>query len=247
MKVIVGLGNPGPTYARTRHNAGFMALDRVAGRLGGGGSGLTGASGPMVRQRFSAEVLEGSIDGEKVLFMKPMRFMNCSGSSVGEAVGFYKVDPTSDLLVLVDDYALPLGSIRVRAEGSPGGHNGLTDIERVLGHSRYPRLRIGIGAPPPGFGDPADWVLGRFTDDEARLLEPALEACGEAVRVFVREGVVTAMNRFNARPRPSAPAGPTGEVPVREGGRGVGGVGGVGRDGVGSSESKPPVTGEQKG
>lgn len=240
MKVIVGLGNPGPAYQRTRHNAGFMALDRVAGRLAGAAPGL---SGPMVRQRFSAEVVEGSIEGERVLLMKPMRFMNCSGSSVAEAVGFYKVDPTRDLLVLVDDYALPLGTIRVRAEGSPGGHNGLTDIERALGHSRYPRLRIGIGAPPPGYADPADWVLGRFTDEEARLLEPALEASGEAVRVFVREGVVATMNRFNAKVRPASPSPAAGGT-----GSGGGGTsGGAGRGGGESSESKPPIRGEQKG
>lgn len=195
MKLIVGLGNPGPAYERTRHNAGFMALDRVIARHGRGG-----AAGS-ARQRFSGEVVEASIGSERTVMLKPMRFMNCSGSAVAEAANFYKIDVSKDLLVLVDEYALPLGTIRVRAEGSPGGHNGLTDVQRALGTAAYPRLRIGIDPPPPSFDDPADWVLGRFTEEQFKALSPALDRAADAVDVFVTQGVVPAMNQFNAKPK----------------------------------------------
>lgn len=198
MKLIVGLGNPGPQYERTRHNAGFLALDRLTGKH---------ARSAMVRQRFGGQLVEADLAGERCLLLKPLRFMNCSGASVGEALNFYKLSPAADLLVLVDDYALPLGSIRVRAEGGPGGHNGLADIQRVLGTQAYPRVRIGIDSPPPGYSDPADWVLGRFTDDNLQSLEPALTATVLACEAFVSGGVTLAMNRFNARPRPAAQPG----------------------------------------
>lgn len=195
MKLIVGLGNPGPAYERTRHNAGFMALDRVIARHGHGAT---------ARQRFSGEVVEASIGSERTVMLKPMRFMNCSGSAVAEAANFYKIDPSKDLLVLVDEYALPLGTIRVRAEGSPGGHNGLSDVQRALGSPAYPRLRIGIDPPPPGYDDPADWVLGRFTDEQIKALSPALDRAAEAVDVFVTQGVTPAMNQFNAKQKVSS-------------------------------------------
>lgn len=134
MKLIVGLGNPGPEYAKTRHNAGFMTLEKLAQR-----HGLTG-----VKHKFHAGVLEGFIHQKKVMLMQPMTFMNRSGLAVGEAASFYKFDPT-DILILVDEIALDVGQIRLRGAGSPGGHNGLKDIERVLTTRDYPRLRIGIG------------------------------------------------------------------------------------------------------
>ncbi len=194
MKLIVGLGNPGTQYERTRHNAGFFALDRVIARHGRGGP---------VRQRFSGEVVEATVSGEKTVLLKPMRFMNCSGSSVAEAIGFYKLSPQADLIVLVDDYALPLGTIRVRGEGSSGGHNGLTDIERALGHTNYPRLRIGIDPIPATYDDPANWVLGRFTDEQFKALGPALDKAADAVDVFITQGVTPAMNKFNVKPKPT--------------------------------------------
>lgn len=209
MKLIVGLGNPGSSYERTRHNAGFMALDRVAARHARGGGGGGGAGGVLPRQRFSGEVMETPINGERTVLLKPLRFMNCSGSSVAEAVNFYKLNPAADLLVLVDDYALPLGALRVRAEGSPGGHNGLSDIQRALGTSAYPRLRIGVDPPPPEFNDPADWVLGRFSDREAQALAPALERAVDAVEMFIAHGLERAMNTFNARPKPAGPPSPS--------------------------------------
>ncbi len=192
MKLIVGLGNPGPQYERTRHNAGFLALDRVIARHARGAAGLP-------RQRFSGECTEVTIGSERTLLLKPMRFMNCSGSAVSEAVNFFKLDPAADLLVLVDDYALPLGHLRVRAEGSPGGHNGLSDIQRALGTAVYPRLRIGIDGPPPGFEDPADWVLGRFTDEQLKTISPALDQTADAVDVFVTQGLTKVMNQFNKK------------------------------------------------
>jgi len=201
MKLIVGLGNPGTEYERTRHNAGFLAADRLARR-----HASRQVSG--VRQRFGGQTVEWSLGQEKVLVLKPMRFMNCSGGAVAEAVRFYKLSPQQDLLVLVDDYALPLGAIRLRAEGSAGGHNGLSDIERALGTTEYPRLRIGIDAPPPGYDDPADWVLGRFTEAELKAVDPVLDRVADACDCFVSRGLTPAMNQFNARPKPpQAPAG----------------------------------------
>jgi PTH1 family peptidyl-tRNA hydrolase len=201
MKLIVGLGNPGSEYERTRHNAGFLALDRVASRHAGSA---------LPRSKFSGVVIEASLAGEKVVLFKPLNYMNRSGSPVAEMVNFYKLAPGDDLLVLVDDYALPLGSIRLRAEGSAGGHNGLSDIERALGTSKYPRLRIGVDPPPATYDDPADWVLGRFSREESSRLEPALDRTVEAVEVFVTKGIAAAMNRFNAREKPPTPPGPTG-------------------------------------
>lgn len=211
MKLIVGLGNPGSEYERTRHNAGFMAVDRVARRHAPSG---------LPRSKFNAMLLEASIAGERCILLKPLTFMNRSGSSVAETLNFYKLSPVDDLLVLVDDYALPLGQIRLRQSGSSGGHNGLTDVERALGRSDYPRLRIGVDPPPAQFDDPADWVLGMFTADQARQLEPALEKTADAVETFATKGIVAAMNKFNAKeqpprppkpPRPAPPAGPSSE------------------------------------
>ncbi len=190
MKLIVGLGNPGPQYEKTRHNAGFMAIDRLIARHAAGG---------IVRQRFSGACAECTIGEQKVLLLKPLRFMNCSGSSVAEAVGFFKLDLAADVLVLVDDYALPLGAIRLRSEGSAGGHNGLSDIQRAMATTAYNRLRIGIDAPPPGYDDPANWVLGRFTDAELGQLVAGLDQTVKAVELFVAEGITPAMNKFNQR------------------------------------------------
>ncbi len=199
MKLIVGLGNPGSQYERTRHNAGFLGVDALLRRS-------KTASGASVRQRFGGEVTEIPMAGDRCVLLKPMRFMNCSGSSVSEALSFYKLNPASDVLVLVDDYALPLGQIRIRGEGSAGGHNGLSDIQRALGSQAYPRLRIGIDPPPAGYDDPASWVLGKFTDAEMRDLATALERVCDAVECFVREGTTGAMNKFNTKPKPKGEA-----------------------------------------
>jgi PTH1 family peptidyl-tRNA hydrolase len=194
MKLIVGLGNPGSEYEKTRHNAGFLALDRVADRH---------ARGALPRSKHNSLLQEATIGGERVILLKPLTFMNRCGSAVAEVLGFYKMSAAGDLLVLVDDYALPLGAIRLRGEGSAGGHNGLSDIERALGTNIYPRLRIGIDPPPANYDDPADWVLGRFTDEQSRALGPALDKAADAVEVFIGKGVSAAMNRFNAKDKPA--------------------------------------------
>ena len=197
MKLIVGLGNPGLEYERTRHNAGFMAVDRAARRFAPGG---------VVRSKFNAALLDATIGGERCVLCKPLGFMNRSGEAVAQTLNFYKMSAQADLLVLVDEWQLPLGAIRIREGGGDGGHNGLTDVERALGTQAYPRLRIGIEPPPPGYENPAHWVLGRFTDEQAKALEPALDKAVEAVECFVAKGLATAMNRYNTKhaavPRP---------------------------------------------
>lgn len=189
MKLIVGLGNPGSDYAKTRHNAGFMAVDRIARRHGLGDA----------KTKFHAGVLEGSVAGHKVMLMQPMTYMNRSGLSIGEAARFYKLD-TEDLIVLVDETALPVGTIRIRPRGTAGGHNGLADIQRALGTSEYPRLRIGVGEPVVNERRIAkkDYVLGNFTDDEQTVLDRTLNTVADATETWIARGIDAAMNRYNA-------------------------------------------------
>ncbi len=189
MKVIVGLGNPGLQYEQTRHNAGFMVVDVLAARH---------ARGAIAKSRFSAATLEASVRGEKCLLMKPTTFMNLSGRSVAEAARFFKVSPEADVIVVVDDLALPVGGVRVRASGGSGGHNGLADIEQKLGTAGYPRVRVGIGAKPALMVQ-ADWVLSRFTAEEKGELDRSLREAADAVEAIIAEGLDAAMNRFNKK------------------------------------------------
>jgi peptidyl-tRNA hydrolase, PTH1 family len=198
MKLIVGLGNPGLEYERTRHNAGYMAVDRLLARH---------ALGAPARARFHAAAYEANIRGQRCTLMKPTTYMNRSGLSVGEAVRFYKLVPAEDLLVLVDDLYLPAGAIRIRPSGGDGGHNGLEDIQRALGTDAYPRLRIGIDSKPP-FMDRAAYVLGQFTPDQAAALAPALDRAADAAEEFVACGLNAAMNKFNKRPVAGEDASP---------------------------------------
>ncbi len=180
IRAIVGLGNPGLDYAKTRHNVGFMVLDRLAERKGGF----------FVRNRFGLLSKWGGI-----FLLKPLTYMNLSGEAVGALTQFYKLDPAS-ILVVSDDVDLPLGKIRVRARGSSGGHNGLKSITQALGTDQFPRIKVGISRPP----DPErmiDWVLGRFTRDEWKILDDGLEHAVEACEYTVVKGIVEAMNRFN--------------------------------------------------
>lgn len=188
MKLIVGLGNPGPEYDHTRHNVGFVALDRLARRF---------APGAIARSKFQGAMIDAAIDDEKVVLLKPLTFMNRSGQSVSEAVNFYKIDPAQDMLVIVDDVALPCGTIRLRADGSAGGHNGLLDIEQKLGSNAYARLRIGID--PPGQIPQKDYVLGRFRQDQMPLIESAIEDAVQAAVIWCSSGITEAMNRFNRK------------------------------------------------
>lgn len=198
MKLIVGLGNPGAEYEGTRHNAGFMAADRLIGRCAGG---------EPVRAKFHAGAVEGRLPGGgKALFLKPTTYMNRSGLSVGEAVRFFKLEPEADLLVLVDDVALPVGAIRLRASGGDGGHNGLADIARALGGADFARLRIGIGDPGPV--PQRDYVLRRFSAEQMHDLDPALDRAADAAEIWATEGVEAAMNQFNVKQKGFAPREP---------------------------------------
>jgi len=189
MKLVVGLGNPGPEYVGTRHNAGFMVLDRCAERAG--------VDMRKARTKFNGLCEDTTLAGVRCLLIKPMTFMNRSGQSVGDAVHFYKLDPAEDLLVIIDDVALPFGTIRVRASGGAGGHNGLRDIERALGSNQYPRLRIGID--PPGRVPQVDYVLGKFKPEQYDELPHVLNEAANVVEVWLREGTREAMNRFNRK------------------------------------------------
>ncbi len=193
MKLIVGLGNPGLEYERTRHNAGWMALDELARRHG---------AGAVPRSKFHAALLDAHISGEKCLLMKPTTYMNRSGLAVGEAVRFYKLEPGTDMIVLVDDVALPVGEVRVRERGGSGGHNGLSDLDRALGGADYPRVRIGVGAVPPVMVL-ADWVLSRFMSEERDDVARSVKSAADAVELALGEGLGAAMNRFNKKiPQP---------------------------------------------
>src|SRR5947209_14743592 len=184
MKVIVGLGNPGPKYAGTRHNVGFDVLDYLAAAPGCAA----------FRERFEAFVAETKEGDETVLLMKPLTFMNLSGRAVRAALDFYKL-PVESLLVVCDDFNLPLGKLRVRAKGSHGGQNGLRSIQDQLGTDAYARLRIGVGQPDPG--DAVDFVLSRFRPGERKATEEAVATAAQAVLVWVRSGTEACMNRFN--------------------------------------------------
>jgi PTH1 family peptidyl-tRNA hydrolase len=188
MRLIAGLGNPGRQYEETRHNVGANVLDRLARRH---------APGTVARSKFHGIVIEAALGPDKAILLKPTTFMNRCGQAVAEAARFYKLDPAADLLVIVDDTALPCGMIRLRAEGGAGGHNGLTDIEQKLGTEQYARLRIGIDAPG---GIPQEtYVLGRFRPEQLELLEPALEDAVDATVCWMVHGIEEAMNRFNRR------------------------------------------------
>ena len=202
MKLIVGLGNPGPEYAKTRHNVGFMLVDRLATR-----HNLTRA-----KHKFHSGILDdelfinsggtrengtGNSGGHRCILMQPMTYMNRSGLAVGEAVRFYKLDPENDVLILVDDIALDCGTIRLRAGGSAGGHNGLTDIERALSTRDYPRLRIGVDAK--GRVPQKDYVLGKFTAEQWNKVDPALDRGTKCIEMWLSEGLEKAASLFNVK------------------------------------------------
>jgi PTH1 family peptidyl-tRNA hydrolase len=186
MKLVVGLGNPGRKYARTRHNLGFEVVAEVARRH---------ASGP-VSGRFQGELIDWESPVGKVLLLCPLTYMNRSGQSVKAARDFYKL-PLSDLLVVCDDFSLPLGRLRFRPRGSAGGQKGLADIIRQLGSDEFARLRVGIGAPPPGW-DPVEYVLGRFTADERSVMDDAVQRAAQGVDDWVVHGTPYCMNHYNS-------------------------------------------------
>src|SRR4051794_1757588 len=183
MKVVIGLGNPGRQYAGTRHNVGYAVIDALA----------AGPSRAAFRSRFQAQMAEVAEDGLTLVLVKPETFMNLSGQSVRQVVDFYKL-PLDDLLVVCDDFALPLGKLRVRAKGTHGGHNGLRNIQDHLGTTEYARLRIGVGGPKD---EAIDHVLGKFRPGERPMIDDAVLLATQAVIVWARQGVEACMNRFN--------------------------------------------------
>jgi PTH1 family peptidyl-tRNA hydrolase len=185
----VGLGNPGPEYSETRHNAGFRLADHLAGRW---------RLGPW-RRAERARAVEGSWNGDAVRLLLPTTYMNRSGAALAPLRALPDFDPSRDLLVLVDDVALPMGRFRLRGAGSAGGHNGLKSIEGSLQRQDYARLRIGVGPPPTGLDDLADFVLAEFTREERETLAGLLDPMAEAVECWLDEGIERAMTRFNTR------------------------------------------------
>jgi PTH1 family peptidyl-tRNA hydrolase len=184
MKIIVGLGNPGAKYGKTRHNVGFMVIDRFARKY------------DMVcsQKRFQALFCKGCIGKEETILLKPLTYMNLSGAAVKEAAGMYKCE-LNDILVVCDDLDLPLGKIRIRRNGGCGGHRGLESVKEHLGSSGFSRLRIGIGRPV--FGDPADYVLSEFSKEEEVVIMDALEGVCDALSTWVLDGMEACMNKFN--------------------------------------------------
>ncbi len=194
MKVIIGLGNPGPAYQSTRHNVGWWVIERLAQRW---------HAGPP-RARHRAAVATATIRGAAVLLVRPLTYMNESGAAVRTLVAAENV-VGSDLLVVYDELALPLGQLRVRPRGGAGGHKGLESVLGALGTQDVPRLRIGTGPPPVGV-DRVSYVLGEFAADERPVIEDAADRAAEAVECVLRDGLIAAMDRYNAAPRAAAAA-----------------------------------------
>ena len=184
--LIVGLGNPGDKYDDTRHNAGFAVADELARR---GGFAIQ-------RVKFKALTAAAQVGGKGVLVMKPTTYMNLSGESVGEAARFYKLTP-DHVLVISDDVDLPLGKLRLRTGGSAGGHNGLKSIIQHLGSGQFPRLKVGVGGKPHPDYDLADWVLGKLTGEDKRLMDETVKRAADAVECFLKDGPQKAMSQFN--------------------------------------------------
>jgi PTH1 family peptidyl-tRNA hydrolase len=197
MKLVVGLGNPGREYAGTRHNIGFEVVDRMASKLGWM---KAGDFDRIAKSKFEGLTYDGLVGpsgaAEKLVLLKPMTYMNLSGQSVQSAMAFYQLSPT-DVMIVLDDLALPCGRLRLREAGSSGGHNGLKDIERALSTQNYPRLRLGIDAPPPPVPG-KQYVLGRFTPEQRKLIDPAIERASGAIVTWIEKGLSAAMNVFNA-------------------------------------------------
>lgn len=184
--IVVGLGNPDRKYENTRHNAGFMMVDYIADKLGV----------RVNRVKFKSTVGEGTINGSKVLFMKPSTYMNNSGEAVVEAMNFYKV-PAENVIVLLDDINLDVGKMRIRSKGSDGGQKGMRSIIYLTGKDTFPRIKVGIGKKPNPEYDLAAWVLSKFTGDELKLLEKMAENSLNAVELIIEGNTQKAMNLYN--------------------------------------------------
>lgn len=184
MKIIVGLGNPGKEYKKTRHNIGFMVLEEIASRY----------RVEKEESRFDALIAHLRISGEKVLLVKPLTYMNLSGKSVQPLVYWYKIN-LEDLMVIYDDMDLNSGILRIRKKGGTGGHNGLKSISERLSSKEFPRIRLGIGRPE--HQEASSWVLGKFTDNENDEVLIAVKNAADAVETWVKEGIDKTMNEYN--------------------------------------------------
>ena len=184
--LVVGLGNPGPKYAWTRHNMGFLVVDELAER----------ADIPVQRLKHKALTNTALIGGQAVLLMKPTTYMNLSGEAVGQAAQFYKIPPER-VLVVSDDVALPQGKLRIRRAGSAGGHNGLKSIIAHLGTDQFPRVKVGVGDKPHPDSDMAGWVLGKPSGEDRKVMEAAIHRAADAVTLLLEKGVDAAMAGFN--------------------------------------------------
>ena len=187
LSLIVGLGNPGPEYENTRHNAGFMLVDRLAAQW---------SADWRTERKFFASLAEASVGGRRVILCKPRTYMNASGEAVGPVVRFHQLDPAR-VLVLVDDADLTLGSLRLRAEGSPGGHHGLTSVEQHVGTRGYARLKLGIARPHQAVRDITGHVLGRFTLEEREIWKRVVDQAVRQTECWLTEGIGRAMNLYN--------------------------------------------------
>lgn len=187
MYLIAGLGNPAKEYEKTRHNAGFDALDILADK-----HGIS-----ITERKHKGLCGKGTVGGRKVLLVKPQTFMNLSGESIREAAAFYQVDP-AHIIVIYDDISLEAGQLRIRAKGSAGGHNGIKNIIAQLGSQDFPRVKIGVGAKPDRM-DLAAYVLSRFSQTERGMMEEAFRDAADAVEMMLSEGIEAAMNRYNGR------------------------------------------------
>jgi len=188
MYLIVGLGNPENDYSNTRHNMGFNVVNRVAEKY----------DVSINKSKFKALYGMGSVNGEKVIFLKPQTFMNLSGESVRAIIDYYKVDPETELIVISDDISLAPGQLRIRKKGSAGGHNGLKNIIRHLGGENFQRVRIGVGEKPKDY-DLVDWVLGHFGKEDRKAVDEAVRKAVKAVEVMLKDGADAAMNEFNRK------------------------------------------------
>jgi len=188
MYIIAGLGNPGNDYKNTRHNIGFDAIDVIADK------------NRIVTEiaKHKALLGKGYIEGERALLVKPQTFMNLSGQSLREVVDFYKINVEEELIVIYDDIDLSPGQIRIRQNGSAGGHNGMKNIISLLGSQNFTRIRIGVGEKPKGY-DLADYVLSHFSKDERKIMDESVIKVEEALRVIIKEGVGAAMTKFNGK------------------------------------------------
>ena len=188
MYLIVGLGNPGRQNEATRHNMGFDTVDCL----------IEKHNVPQGGVKFNAMYGKGIIGGDKAILMKPLSFMNLSGGPVRDMVNFFKIDPEKELIVISDDIDLEPGQLRIRKQGSAGGHNGLKDIIQKLGTQNFVRIKIGVGAKPQGW-DLADHVLSRFPDSERKLVDEAIREAADAVEKIIAQGPDAAMNEYNRK------------------------------------------------